>query len=168
MKKLLFLLGLSLVLFSCEKYEEPTLLSLSGEYVIDKITYSKIDNTVSVDDTVYLPGTVYQNPLETFPMNNINVGFTKWHLDYSVISMNPLPTNTGQFLWTKQYFYSVINHYSNYDLGYIDFNCEGKRRVFKIIDDQAESITLRTTGLWGYAQLGPDISVTLHLTRIGP
>jgi hypothetical protein len=55
-----------------------------------------------------------------------------------------------------------------YDLGYLDFNCDGSRRVFKIIDDQAESITLRSTGQWGYAQIGPDISVTLHLTRIGP
>jgi len=168
MKNILLLLVLCASLISCEKYEQPTLLSLSGEYVIDKITFEKIDNAVTPDDTIYLPGSVYINPLERFPMDSILVGFTKWHLDYSVISMRPIPTQTGQYIWTKQYFYSVINQYSNYDLGYLDFNCEGSRRVFKIIDDQAESITLRSTGQWGYAEIGPDISVTLHLTRIGP
>jgi hypothetical protein len=168
MKKILLLSLILFSLISCEKYEEPTLLSLSGEYVIDKVTFEKVDNAVTYDDTVYLPGTTYINPLERFPMDTINVGFTKWHLDYSVISMCPIPTSTGQYLWTKQYFYDVINHYSNYDLGYIEFNCEGSRRVFKIIDDQAESLTLRSTGQWGYAEIGPDISLTLHLTRIGP
>jgi hypothetical protein len=101
-------------------------------------------------------------------MDSIRLGFTKWHFDYSVISMSPLLTSTGQSIWTKQYFYNVINHYSNYDLGYIDFNCEGSRRVFKIVDDQIESLTLRSTGAWGYAEIGPDVSLTLHLTRVGP
>lgn len=168
MRKITSLLLLSILFIGCEKYEQPTLLSLSGEYVIDKITFEKVDNAVTPDDTVYQPGSLYVNPLETFPMDSISVGFTKWHLDYSVISMCPVATQTGQYLWTKQYFYSVIDHYSNYDLGYINFNCEGNRRVFKIIDDQAESITLRSTGQWGYAEIGPDISLTLHLTRIGP
>ena len=82
--------------------------------------------------------------------------------------MSPILTGTGSTMWTKQYYYEVINHNSNYDFGYLDFNCEGSRRVFKIVDDQVESITLRSTGAWGYAQIGPNVSVTLHLTRIGP
>lgn len=168
MKRLIYILPLLFLLVSCEKYELPTSLSLSGEYVIDKITYSHIDNAVSNNDTVYLPGSTYVNPLERFPMDNIQVGFTKWHLDYSIISMAPVLTGTGATMWTKKYYYEITNHYSNYDLGYIDFNCEGSRRVFKIVDDQAESITLRSMGSWGYAQIGPDVSVTLHLTRIGP
>jgi hypothetical protein len=168
MKKLIYLLLIPIFFNSCEKYEEPTLLTLDGEYIIDKITYSKIDNTPSSNDSVYLPGTIYINPLESFPMDSIRLGFTKWHFDYSVISMSPLLTSTGQSIWTKQYFYNVINHYSNYDLGYIDFNCEGSRRVFKIVDDQIESLTLRSTGAWGYAEIGPDVSLTLHLTRVGP
>jgi hypothetical protein len=76
MKNLLFLLTLIVGLSSCEKYEQPTLLSLSGEYVIDKITFEKVDNAVTPDDTIYLPGTVYINPLERFPMDTIEVGFT--------------------------------------------------------------------------------------------
>lgn len=168
MKNLLFLLMLIVGLSSCEKYEQPTLLSLSGEYVIDKITFEKVDNAVTPDDTIYLPGTVYINPLERFPMDTIEVGFTKWHFDYQIISMKPVNTMTGQYIWTKQYLYGIINHNSNYELGYIDFNCEGSRRIFKILDDQAESLTLRSSGQWGYSEVGPDVSITLHLTRIGP
>ena len=168
MKRFFYILPLLFLLVSCEKYELPTLLSLSGEYVIDKITYSQIDNAVSNNDIVYLPGDTYSNPLERFPMDYIEVGFTKWHLDYSIISMSPILTGTGSTMWTKQYYYEVINHNSNYDFGYLDFNCEGSRRVFKIVDDQAESITLRSTGAWGYAQIGTNVSVTLHLTRVGP
>ena len=82
MKNILLLLVLCASLISCEKYEQPTLLSLSGEYVIDKITFEKIDNAVTPDDTIYLPGSVYINPLERFPMDSILVGFTKWHLNY--------------------------------------------------------------------------------------
>lgn len=168
MKKIMFLLLLIVGLTSCEKYEQPTLLSLSGEYIIDKITFEKVDNAVTPDDTIYLPGTIYINPLERFPMDTIKVGFTKWHFDYQILSMKPVNTMTGQYIWTKQYLYNIINHNSNYELGYLDFNCEGSRRIFKILDDQAESITLRSTGQWGYAEVGPNISITLHLTRIGP
>jgi hypothetical protein len=82
--------------------------------------------------------------------------------------MKPVNTMTGQYIWTKQYLYGIINHNSNYELGYIDFNCEGSRRIFKILDDQSESLTLRSSGQWGYAEVGPNISITLHLTRIGP
>jgi hypothetical protein len=168
MKRFVYILSLLFLLSSCRKYELPTLLSLSGEYVIDKITYSQINNSVLTNDIVYLPGDTYFNPSERFPMDNIKVGSTKWHLDYSVISMCPILTGTGSTMWTKQYYYEVINHNSNYDLGYLDFNCEGFRRMFKIVDDQAESITLRSTGAWGYAQIGYNKSITLHLTRIGP
>ena len=54
MKNILLLLVLCASLISCEKYEQPTLLSLSGEYVIDKITFEKIENAVTPDDTIYL------------------------------------------------------------------------------------------------------------------
>jgi hypothetical protein len=55
-----------------------------------------------------------------------------------------------------------------YDLGYLKFQANGSVRIFKILEDSAESITLRTTGLWPYSNIGPNQSVTVHLTRIGP
>ena len=39
----------------------------------------------------------------------------------------------------------------------------------KIIDDGVENLVLRTTGQWGaYGASGPEESVTLYLTRVGP
>jgi hypothetical protein len=102
-------------------------------------------------------------------MDSMLVGFTKWHLDYSVISFKPQTLNTGETIWEKQYFYTVINHYTNYDLGYIDFTLDdGSRRIFKIIDDGVENLVLRTTGQWPYGASGTEESVTIYLTRVGP
>jgi hypothetical protein len=53
MKRFVYILSLLFLLSSCRKYELPTSLSLSGEYVIDKITYSQINNSVSTKDIVY-------------------------------------------------------------------------------------------------------------------
>lgn len=168
--KYLIILIILLSLTSCYKqYSQPKTLSLSGEYIIDKITYSKIENSTSPGDKVYYAGDIYKNPNGSFPMDSISVGFTEWHLDYSVISFNPHTLNTGQVIWEKQYFYTVINHYTNYDLGYIDFTMDdGSRRIFKIIDDGVENLVLRTTGQWYGGASGTEESVTLYLTRIGP
>jgi hypothetical protein len=171
MKKItLFLLFLTLT--SCfieDPFREPDRLSLSGEYVIDRITYSNIENSVNYGHTILQPGSVYSNPNENLPMNYIEVGFTRWHLDYSVISFNPTTLPSGQVMWGDQFFYRVINYYSIYDLGYIDITMDGGgRRLFKIIDDGMESLTLRTTGRWIGSSYNPNESITLHLTRIGP
>jgi hypothetical protein len=101
-------------------------------------------------------------------MDFIEVGFTRWHLDYSVISFNPTTLPTGQVLWGDQFFYRIINYYSIYDLGYIDITMGGNRRLFKIVDDGLESLTLRTTGRWVGNTYYSNESVTLHLTRVGP
>ncbi len=155
-------------LTSCQKYSEPTSLSLSGEYVVDRVTYSKVENSSSPEDTVYEPGTVYTNPNDVFPMDIINVGFTKWHFDYSVVSFCPTPLPSGQVIWGQQYFYDIVGHHSIYDLGYIQFDINSSTRTFKIISDGYESLVLRTTGLWPGANSGSNESVTLYLTRVGP
>ena len=111
---------------------------------------------------------IYVNPNDVFPIGDIYVGFTRWHLDYSVISFYPIPNGDGTTTWQRQYFYQVINHNSIYDLGYIKFQVNGSVRIFKILSDGMESITLRTTGSWPYANVGPNQLVTLQLTRIGP
>jgi hypothetical protein len=168
MKILFYLSTLILSLSSCIKYAEPTSLSLSGEYVIDKITYTEDENTTSPNDTTYYPGDLYINPHDKFPVDSIYVGFTKWHLDYSVISFSPIPLPSGQTHWSQQYFYNVVGHYNVYDLGHIQFDCGNGERTFKIISDGAESLVLRTTGLWIGGSSGYNQNVTLYLTRIGP
>jgi hypothetical protein len=166
--KFLLLVSLVSIIVGCQVYEQPTLLSLSGEYIINKITYNGIDNTTSKNDSIYLPGSIYIDTLETFPLDTIELGITKWHFDYTTISMKPTQMQQGRVIWEKKYYYNVINHYSNYDLGYIDFNCDGRRRVFKILDDGITSLTLNTMGRWGYSTVGSNVSLTLYLTRIGP
>ena len=168
MKKIIFLLLIGNLFYSCEVYQEPTLLSLSGEYVIDRITLQSTENTTGSTDLVFNPGDHYVNANDIFPIDDVYVGFTRWHLDYSVISFFPISNGSGGTRWQRQYFYQVINHNSIYDLGYIKFQVNGSVRIFKILSDGLESLTLRTTGSWPYANVGPNQLVTLQLTRIGP
>jgi len=167
MRHLVFLYFIMLGLSSCVRYEEPTLVSLPGEYIVDKITITPIDGEELID-SIYLPGTTFLNPNEDIPLDSIDVGFKKWHFDYSVVSFNKEINGWGQSEWTQQYFYSLIPSWTVYDLGYIDINLNGKRLIFKIIDDSAESLTLRTTGRWTFINSWEEKSITLHLTRTGP
>ncbi len=168
MKKILLLFLVIITFNSCEVYQEPTSLSLSGEYVITKVTLLSSENTSNTGGTIFSPGSHYVNTYDSPPMDDIQVGFTRWHFDYSVISFYPIPNGNGNTTWQRQYFYSVVGHNNIYDLGYIQFQINGSVRTFKILDDGFESLTLQTTGLWPYSNLGPNQIVTLHLTRIGP
>lgn len=159
---------LSTTLFSCIKYEEPTLVSLSGEYVIDKIVVNTNEGPNSASDTTYLPGDVFINENDTFPLDYIEVGQTKWHFDYSVVSFLPYVNPAGQLEWSEQFFYGLIPAYSQYDLGYIDINLMERRLVLKVVDDSAESLTFRTTGQWVFPNLWEESSMTIHMTRVGP
>ncbi|CAN1557386.1 hypothetical protein MCEGE10_02461 [Flavobacteriaceae bacterium] len=55
MKKIVTLFGLFLV-FCCEVYQEPTLLSLSVEYVVDRITKHAAENTTNTNELIFNPG----------------------------------------------------------------------------------------------------------------
>ena len=168
MKKIIILVGLLLTFNSCTVYQEPTSLSLSGEYIIDKITVISTENSTHNSGQIYSIGSHYVNNLDTFPLDDIYVGFTRWHFDYTILSFYPVSMGDGTTNWQRKYFYTVVNHESIYDLGYNKFQVNGSVRIFKILDDGMESITLQSTGLWPYANSGPNEVVMLHLTRIGP
>jgi hypothetical protein len=155
-------------LASCTKYAQPPTLSLSGEYRIDRITYEKVDNTESSDMMVFYPGDAYVNPNESFPLDTIQVGFTRWHLDYSAIRFTANNNPDGSLEWGSPYFYDTMGQGSIYDFGYIQFDINGTRRVWKIVDDALESLTFRTAGLWANSANGPNEQITIHLTRTGP
>jgi hypothetical protein len=167
MKKIIAFLLLILIFSSCVKYAQPPLLSLSGEYRIDKITYENRDN--SSINQVFYPGDLYVNPSETKPLDSIAVGFTKLALDYGTIYFNPIDNQmSGSTTWTKQYPYVVHGQNSVYDLGYIIFDYDGTRRVWKIIDDGVESLVIRTSGSYDFGSNSSGETTTMFLTRVGP
>jgi hypothetical protein len=165
MKKLIFILLITPFITSCLKYSQPKSLSLSGEYVIDKITYQETDGTPSPQDSTYLTGSVYSDSTEIPSLHTIIVGETKLHMDYSIIRFDPTQNQFGGTDWNTEYFYFVYGQVTAYDLGSIKFNCEGTVRFWKILDDSDESLTVRTSGQWVG---GKRKSVVLSLTRIGP
>jgi hypothetical protein len=113
MKTIFGLLISLFVLTSCVKYGEPVSLSLSGEYVIDKIVYDNRDDN-SLDQVIY-PGTDYVNPSETAPLDSITVGQTRIALDYSVIYFDPVDNPlTGSTTWNKKFTYFLIYQITYY------------------------------------------------------
>ena len=166
MKHIFFILLSIFTLTSCVKYGEPKSLSLSGEYVIDKIVYEDRDNDSSF--MVFYPADEYVNPSETKPLESIIVGQTKLALDYSVIYFDPTDTPSGSTTWNKKYTYYVQGHNNLYDLGYIVFDYDGTRRVWKIIDDGVESLVIRTSGSYDYGSNSSGEQTVMYLTRVGP
>jgi len=166
MKKILYILSVLVLLTSCVKYAQPPLLSLSGEYRIDKITYENRDN----DDLnqVFYPGDLYVNPSETKPLDSISVGFTRMALDYSVIYFDPVDSPSGTTTWNKKFTYYTHGQRTVYDYGYIVFDYDGTRRVWKILDDQSESLVIRTSGSYDIGSGSSGETTTMFLTRVGP
>ena len=141
MKTVFSVFSLIFLLSSCVKYTQPKLLSLSGEYRIDKITYEKTDNTDTLEFETYLDG-MYINNSEIDVLDTIVIGGTALHMDYSMIRFKPIANQDGSKTWTKEYYYYVHGPYSIYDLGYLEFDCDGTNRRWKILDDGLEFDTI--------------------------
>jgi hypothetical protein len=165
MKNIFKLLIVLISLSSCVKYTQPKLLSLSGEYRIDKITYEQTDNSPSPQSMVFYPGDLYMNPNDVSPFDSIPVGFFKLHMDYVQIRFSPSPQPDGSTVWNKAYFYSVVGE-TNTRLGNLIIEFEGTRKVFNIIEDGAETLVLRSTGQWASGSSGANESITLFLSLI--
>ena len=166
MKKILISFISLVLITSCVKYAQPPLLSLSGEYRIDKITYENRDN--SSLNQVFYPGDLYVNESETKPIDSISVGFTRLALDYSIIYFNPVDLPSGGTTWSKKYTYYTHGQRSVYDYGYIVFNYDGTRRVWKILDDGVESLAIRSSGSSDFGSNSSGETTTMFLTRVGP
>jgi hypothetical protein len=165
--KNIILFVLSLSLFACEKYEQPSLLTLSGTYRIIKIetvssnisiSIAGLDTFVNDDginvDTVWKP----LNSLDT-----IFLGRTLWMLDELKIYMLPVfdvNISNQPILWNSISYYTTFGQ-TYYTSGYLQFtHISGKTIRFKILEDGEESIVFEEQRNNGY--------VRYYLDRIGP
>ncbi len=89
MKKIIILpvLLLSLLFSSCEKYVAGTTVTLSGKYLINRITIKYVDQNTAKDST-YRSGDVYIDTSTSTPtpFDRIKVGHTFIHFDYSILN----------------------------------------------------------------------------------
>jgi hypothetical protein len=182
MKKLL-LLSFILVLTSCEKYvtEIPD-LTLSGKYVVTKMTVISIAHAIT-KDTTYLSGGIFINQSLPHPFNYIKVNdfhFLFTNCDVKMIWTNR--TQTGSLKDTWQYgnspyeiFYDRIPYsYDSYDYGKIRFdykpiNETSYRRIILHVDsDLFESLQLSGLDIAPYGKDGPEYRFIFTLSRVGP
>lgn len=168
MNKLIIFLLCIFSLTSCYKTDEwnAQYTSISGEYVIDRVTLLTSDQSVNDSGESFYTGDLYVNPNGTLPLDAIEVGITRWHISNSMISFNPVGTTTGQTIWMNQYVLSRITSVGGDEI--LSFNIDGTVKKFKIVDVTLESLTLRSTGQWAFGSSGPYESVVIKFTRIGP
>ncbi len=110
MNKLIVFLLCIFSLTSCYKTDEwnAQYTSISGEYVIDRVTLLASDQSSDESGENFYTGDLYVNPNGTLPLDAIEVGITRWHISNSMISFNPVGTTTGQTIWLNQYVLSRV------------------------------------------------------------
>jgi hypothetical protein len=177
MKKLLLLVIVAL-LTGCEKYVSGTHLTLSGKYLITRISMVSVDKNTT-RDTVYYPGDVYksQNTLTPKPFDTIRVGNTFIHLDEMLINLRYIGSDTfGRDMWDKRYEsgYRIWGN-NQWQEGYIQFTYHDAIKTnsnptmtFQITEDKLESLEFTSSGHWPYGRLGEKKIMILKLIRVGP
>ena len=166
----IFFLVLAVLLTRCQKYEHKTYPSLSGDYIIDNVICEHYNGNAFVIDSTIRMGNVYLNPAKIYPVDTIWAGQSNWAFDYFYLYMKP-GTNLGIGIkhWQEKYFYSVNQVFQTAtEFGNIECSIKGTKVIFEIMDDQPESLLLRTKGNWLCNGIGPERRVTLSLRRVGP
>jgi hypothetical protein len=140
---------------SCTKYSQPSEPKLSGEWQIDMVEYYRIENGDTINSMVYLPGDLYVNPNDNSPLDTIEVGFTRFHMDYSVISFKPVLAYGGATKWKEQFFYGV-SEVSHTCPGFMKFQYGEKKCVWKVKNSSFfySSLNLELKGQWDPESLG--------------
>ena len=181
-KFILFTLILGLFI-SCEKYTTNISdLTLSGKYVVSKLTIITTSHAITKDST-YLSNTVFRDSMLPHPFNYIKVNDFYMHFDYASVRMNWISrTTTGSLRDMWQYgespneiFYNRVPYsYNAYDLGTIQFdympiNQKSYRRITLHVDsDLPESLQLSGLDFAPYGKNGPEYKIIFSLTRVGP
>jgi len=183
MNKLISFLIITFFFISCEKYTTNVSdLTLSGKYVVSKMTIITTSHAVVIDST-YLSNAIFRDSMLPNPFNYIKVNDFYIHFDYASIRMNwIMRTTTGSLRDIWQYgespneiFYNRVPYsYNAYDLGkiqfdYIPINEKSYRRITLHIDsDLPESLQLSGFDFAPYGKNGPEYKIIFSLTRTGP
>jgi hypothetical protein len=168
MKNIILILLSIFTLTSCYKTNDwnAHYTNISGEYVIDRVTMLATDQTPLQDGQNFYTGDLVLNSEQTFPLDAIEVGITRWHISNSSICFNPVGTTTGQTIWLDEYVLSRVTNPGGDEI--LSFNVNGTVKKFIIVDATLESLTLRTTGQWVFGSSGPYETMVIKFSRVGP
>lgn len=174
---------LFLVLFSltsCVKYVSGTTVTLSGKYLINRITIKSVDQNTTGDST-YRSGDVYVDTSlnAPVPFDRIRVGYTFFHFDNVFINLRYLGVNNsmgGSDVWDPRYQTSYwIWGNNQWQSGYLQFSYQDvlktnawHRFTFQITEDKHESLELTSSGIWPSYKFGEKKIMIINLTRVGP
>ena len=177
MKKLVVIV-LLVILTGCEKYVSGTHLTLSGKYLITRVSMVSVDQKTT-RDSVYYSGDIYksQSTLSPKPFDTIKVGKTFIHLDEMLINLRYIGVDTyGRDMWDKRYEsgYRIIGN-NQWQEGYLRFTYNDALKTksnhtmtFQITEDKFESLELTSSGQWSHGSMGEKRIMILNLTRVGP
>lgn len=178
-KTILFcFLVVSQLFIGCQKYVAGTTVTLSGKYVINRITLKSVDQN-STGDSTYRSGDVYidTSRLTPIPFDRIRVGYTFIHFDYSLVNLRRIGVDTnGRDLWDTRYQTSYwIWGNNQWQSGYLQFSYTDviktnarHKYTFQITEDKLESIELTSSGIWPSYQFGEKKIMIINLIRVGP
>lgn len=180
MKKTIIALLIFITLFfsNCEKYVSGTNVTLSGKYLITRVTIKSVDQNVT-GDSVYRSGDIFvdSSPLTAKPFDSISVGRTFIHFDYLLVNLRYIGVDhTGQDMWDSRYqtYYKILGN-NQFQEGYLQFtyNDAEKTRTtqtctFQITEDKLESLELVSSGKWPSYKFGEKKIMILNLVRVGP
>ena len=178
MKNLITCFFVLLSLTGCYKYETGTTLTLSGKYVINRITIKSVDQNETGDST-YRHGDVFidNSPHTPIPFNRIHVGYTFSHFDNVFVNLRYMGVNNhGQDLWDTRYetWYRILGN-NRWQEGYLQFSyndpvlTNGNHTcTFQITEDKFESLELVSSGKWPSYKFGEKKILILSLLRVGP
>lgn len=157
----------SLFLFSCEKYEQPSLLTLSGTYRIDTITVSTPNISIKIGEpNIFVNnGGVPSNDTIWTPLGSIDtlvLGKTVWGINYLNIYMLP-DTINGRVFWNEVFPYSEINYFTFTSIQFPFLNNTNTTSIMslQVIKDELESIVFRKYN-------NSEYYIDYYLKRIGP
>jgi hypothetical protein len=180
MKKLFLLSVFCISLLGCEKYVTGTYTTLSGKYLITRITLKSVDQNTTGDST-YRSGDVFidPSPATPIPFDTIRVGYTFLHFDYGLINLRYLGVNNnngGSDVWDPRYqtSYNIWGN-NQWQEGYLQFSYTDPIKTlarhtctFQITEDKFESLELVSSGKWPSYKFGEKKIMILNLTRVGP